>query len=341
MAVPPNPSPRRPRVPLVPGNATTKPKGRDRNEFGKRLRQFREDAGLSQNALARLAGLDPTSLSRMETTLRGNPRRSTVDRLCRALGWSPSHPNAQLLRSAAGYGGPDADRPVTNNEELRRIVMASVAEFNRWREGRDDDEVLDWSGADFSSADLRTVNLRRFMLVKANFENADLVRANLREANLESANLRVADLRGANLREANLCDADLSGADLRGAYLNAAKLKGANLKNADLRGADLRESDLREAILRKADFRRADLSNADLTSANLVDTNLIKADLLDAKLQGADLRRAQFRRRELRAEADIRGARFRNVSEPSERNDRHTDLEESDAADDHDAWNED
>jgi uncharacterized protein YjbI with pentapeptide repeats len=299
-----------------------------RNQFGKLLRQYREDANLSQNVLARGAGLDPTSLNRIENARGGRPRLSTINRLCRALGWSVSHPNAELLRQAAGYKPSDGDGPATDSDELRRIVMVSVAEFNRWRETHDDDsQRLDWSNADFRSQSLRAVDFHRLMLPKANFENADLVRANLREANLAGANLRLADLRGANLREAILSDADLSGADLRGAYLHAANLKGAVLNNADFRGADLRQSVLRDANMRKADFRRADLSSADLTRAELVDTNLTKADLHDAILHEADLRRAQFRRREVEAEADTRRAKFR------------TERDESEAVDDHIPWN--
>lgn len=311
-----------------------------RAEFGKLVREHREAANLSQSALARAARLDPTSLNRLENARGGTPRLSTINRICRALGWSTSDPRSQALLSAAGHKSSNGEKTQATGEELRQIMLTSVAEFNRWRETHDDDVGrLDWSGTDFRSFILRTADLHAVTLVGANFENTDLVRANLREANLSRANLRLADLRGANLREAILTEADLGGADLRGAYLNAANLRRAILKNADLRGADLRESDLTEADMRKADFRRADLSNANLTRASLVDTNLIKADLLDAKLYEADLRRAQFRHQELRAEADVRAAKFKSGLTRSTAGTRDAAGEEYERPDESEPWN--
>lgn len=276
--------------------------------FGELLREFRAEAKLSQNALARAAGLDPTSLNRLENATSGTPRPSTIIRLARAFGWSGSHVNTKRLREAAGYESASGDPGRADMEQLRRLLARSVAEFNAWRENHDDTIVIDWTGIDLTPLALRTADFHGMILAGANLANADLVRANLREANLEGANLILTDLRGANLRGAVLNSADLSGADLRGANLHAAELVNATLRNADLRGADLRGSNLRDARMRKADLRRADLSNADLTGASLTEANLMKADFFDAILDQSDLKRAHFRLQELKHETDLERA---------------------------------
>ena len=70
-------------------------------EFGERIRQLREHAGLSQNALARAAGIDSTHVSRIENSKQGVPRRTTVVKLIRALGLSLTDEQAQELLAAA------------------------------------------------------------------------------------------------------------------------------------------------------------------------------------------------------------------------------------------------
>jgi transcriptional regulator with XRE-family HTH domain len=70
-------------------------------EFGERIRQLREQAGLSQNALARAAGIDSTHVSRIENSKQGVPRRTTVVKLIRALGFSLTDEQAQELLAAA------------------------------------------------------------------------------------------------------------------------------------------------------------------------------------------------------------------------------------------------
>jgi transcriptional regulator with XRE-family HTH domain len=70
-------------------------------EFGERIRQLREQAGLSQNALARAAGIDSTHVSRIENAKQGVPRRTTVVKLIRALGLSLTDEQAQELLGAA------------------------------------------------------------------------------------------------------------------------------------------------------------------------------------------------------------------------------------------------
>ncbi len=54
--------------------------------FGTLLRQYRESAGLSQNALARAAGIDPGLVNRLESGKREPASRGTVQQLVAALG---------------------------------------------------------------------------------------------------------------------------------------------------------------------------------------------------------------------------------------------------------------
>jgi len=283
-------------------------------QFGRLLRQFRLEANLTQVSLAELAGLDPTSLNRIEADRGGVPRLSTITRLSAALGWGSSHEKTKRLLAAAGHRLREAGAGL-DAEDLRKLLARGVAEFNAYRETHNPDAIrLNWTGFDLHAMSLRTADFNRMILRRVNFEQADLVRANFREANLESAIFRVADLRGANLREANLADADLISADLRGAYLYGARLTGAKLMAADFRGADLRGSVLHEANLRKARFERADLTAADLSGASLVETNLMKADLSNTNLEGADMSRTEFDFHQLRREAAILPSDF-NLSD--------------------------
>jgi transcriptional regulator with XRE-family HTH domain len=70
-------------------------------EFGEHLRHLRGQAGLSLNALARAAGIDSTHLSRIENSKQGVPRRTTIVKLIRALGFSLTDQEAQELLAAA------------------------------------------------------------------------------------------------------------------------------------------------------------------------------------------------------------------------------------------------
>lgn len=72
------------------------------DEFShKKLRQFRESAGLTQEALARATGLSLSAVTKLE---RGgiDPSWSTVQRLARALGVNVLAFEAQELHSKRG-----------------------------------------------------------------------------------------------------------------------------------------------------------------------------------------------------------------------------------------------
>ena len=51
-----------------------------------RLQGMREDAGLSQNALARILGLAVSTISRLESGELNNPTLDTIDRVCAFFG---------------------------------------------------------------------------------------------------------------------------------------------------------------------------------------------------------------------------------------------------------------
>src|SRR5919202_1118773 len=56
------------------------------SDFGTLLRDFRRAAGLTQEALAELAGLSARGVSDLERGLHRAPQRETLSRLARALG---------------------------------------------------------------------------------------------------------------------------------------------------------------------------------------------------------------------------------------------------------------
>jgi transcriptional regulator with XRE-family HTH domain len=66
-----------------------------------RLQAARQRAGLSQNQLARLAGIDPSYLNRIERGEREPPRREVVEALADALGLSPDAADDLLV--SAGH----------------------------------------------------------------------------------------------------------------------------------------------------------------------------------------------------------------------------------------------
>src|SRR5215471_11062333 len=69
--------------------------------FGQLLRQLRQDANLSQEALAARSGLSLNAVSMLERGVRRSPRRSTVELLSRALRLAPD--DARALLDAGGW----------------------------------------------------------------------------------------------------------------------------------------------------------------------------------------------------------------------------------------------
>ena len=60
-----------------------------REQFGRRLKQLREQRGMTQEALADLSGLHPTYISGIERGRR-NVSLENIGRIAAALGTSPS-----------------------------------------------------------------------------------------------------------------------------------------------------------------------------------------------------------------------------------------------------------
>jgi transcriptional regulator with XRE-family HTH domain len=59
-------------------------------QIGKRLRELRKKAGLSQEALARAAGLTGNTIARMERGVIRMGRPGTIEKLAAALGCKPT-----------------------------------------------------------------------------------------------------------------------------------------------------------------------------------------------------------------------------------------------------------
>lgn len=55
-------------------------------DFGKRLREYREHYGFTQEYVAQRAGMRANSISVYETGAKSDPKLSTVIRICDALG---------------------------------------------------------------------------------------------------------------------------------------------------------------------------------------------------------------------------------------------------------------
>jgi transcriptional regulator with XRE-family HTH domain len=98
---------------------------RAKPSVGAALRDLRLEAGLSINALARLAGLDTTTLTRIEAEDRTEVRFSTVIKVANALGVTADEiaVRAGLIRRKAPAHGPP--RHVANARDglQRREVL--------------------------------------------------------------------------------------------------------------------------------------------------------------------------------------------------------------------------
>jgi transcriptional regulator with XRE-family HTH domain len=81
--------------------------------FGERLRELREQAGLSQEALARAAGISTSTVSKMEQRTI-DPSWSTVRALARALGV-----RCEAFETDTPDAGP-ADQPAAKKPRKRQ-----------------------------------------------------------------------------------------------------------------------------------------------------------------------------------------------------------------------------
>lgn len=91
-----------------------------RPRFGALLRQFRLDAGMTQQELAERAHLSADAVSTLERGARTRPYRETIVLLGRALALSPER--EALLASAVGIAHPPRRRSEALNPSLLRVV---------------------------------------------------------------------------------------------------------------------------------------------------------------------------------------------------------------------------
>ena len=85
-----------------------------RRAFGQRVRELRAEHGISQDALARATGIDPTAIGRLERGSR-EPRLTTILRIARGLGVQPG----ALTNDLAAESATSLERPVSAGVPLQ------------------------------------------------------------------------------------------------------------------------------------------------------------------------------------------------------------------------------
>jgi transcriptional regulator with XRE-family HTH domain len=90
---------------------------KQQTKFSETLKEFRVRKGLSQNALAQKAGIDPSYVNRLETGAREAPTREKVLDIARALELTSTGTNELLL--SADY------RPETKSNLVPTNAMLS------------------------------------------------------------------------------------------------------------------------------------------------------------------------------------------------------------------------
>jgi transcriptional regulator with XRE-family HTH domain len=112
--------------------------GKEENAFGRLLTSFREAKGYTKAQLAGYAGLDPSSISRLESGERA-PEPRTVDLVATGLALTPVE-RERLLATAGfrsiAWDDPllvslvelllDPDLPERTREEIRTLVKVAV-----------------------------------------------------------------------------------------------------------------------------------------------------------------------------------------------------------------------
>ena len=96
------------------------------DNFGSRLRHFRENAGLTGRALEAMSGVDNVRISRIENGLVQNVKAFEVAQLCAALGVLPS----ELVREPKEREGlkiAARKTPGVNQEEMDMYVQRAIA----------------------------------------------------------------------------------------------------------------------------------------------------------------------------------------------------------------------
>lgn len=138
-------------------------------------------------------------------------------------------------------------------------VTAAATAIAERRPGRDDEELVDWSGCQL----------------------ADVV--------VEDSYLRRSDLSRTKMSHVYFYDGDLSFSDLSQAVFDDVGLDGANFTEAELTGVDMTKSrtDLEPgevAFLSDVNFARCDLTGTNFTRLGFAQINFKEADLTGANL---------------------------------------------------------
>jgi len=96
---------------------------RAKNDFSRLLKKYRQDAGLSINRLGRLAGIDPTHISRLEKpSLKISPNKRTVLALINALKLSKN--DKLILLQSAGYEVGEEDKTIDSFYEFHSSIAS-------------------------------------------------------------------------------------------------------------------------------------------------------------------------------------------------------------------------
>ena len=96
---------------------------------GKRVRELREERGVGQAELARMAGLEKNTLYRIEAG-RNEPRMDTIEAIARALRVDPG----ELFKAPKAPSVPYTRMPADEFEELRASAIASEVDGAQLRE---------------------------------------------------------------------------------------------------------------------------------------------------------------------------------------------------------------
>ena len=132
---------------------------------------------------------------------------------------------------------------MANQQQLDRL-QAGVSNWNEWR--KNNDAIIDLSGANLSGANLSRTYLGGANLEDTNLSSVNLISADLFETDLSGANLEDTNLSSTNFEGANLSRANLSRAKLNRTYLSRANLEGANLGYAMTYQTTFNDLDLRK-----------------------------------------------------------------------------------------------
>jgi len=112
-------------------------------DIGKRIRDLREERGLTQREVARRAGLTPSGVGFIEHGQTRNPSAETVVAIARALGVPVEElleveETAPLANAPQGTGRDEWDAAVRNARQLREHAQGRTEELLvLWQESKD------------------------------------------------------------------------------------------------------------------------------------------------------------------------------------------------------------